>query len=69
MTSSLEVLGKPIGSDEKNNKPTYVTFEGLEKAAADVEELSRQAEALLHELGGEDEFLTELFEFLIHREK
>lgn len=27
VTSTLEVLGKPVGSDEKNNKATYVTFE------------------------------------------
>ena len=32
VTSTLEVLGKPIGSDEKNHKATYVSFEGLEKA-------------------------------------
>lgn len=32
VTSTLEVLGKPVGSDEKNNKATYVTFEGLDKA-------------------------------------
>ena len=31
VTSTLEVLGKPVGSDEKNNKATYVTFEGLDK--------------------------------------
>lgn len=40
VTSSLEVLGKPVGSDEKNNKATYVTFEGLDKAVSDVERLS-----------------------------
>ena len=37
VTSTLEVLGKPVGSDEKNNKATYVTFEGLDKAVSDVE--------------------------------
>ena len=36
VTSTLEVLGKPVGSDEKNNKATYVTFEGLDKAVSDV---------------------------------
>lgn len=40
VTSTLEVLGKPVGSDEKNNKATYVTFEGLDKAVSDVERLS-----------------------------
>lgn len=69
VTSSLEVLGKPIGSDEKNNKATYVTFEGLDKAVSDVERISKEAEKLLDDLGYDDAFLKELFEYLIHREK
>ena len=44
VTSTLEVLGKPVGSDEKNNKATYVTFEGLDKAVSDVERISKEAE-------------------------
>lgn len=69
VTSSLEVLGKPIGSDEKNEKVTYVTFEGLEKSKADVAALSNEAVALLSELPQKDEFLQELIMYLIHREK
>lgn len=69
VTSSLEVLGKPVGSDEKNNKATYVTFEGLDKAVSDVECISKEAEKLLDDLGYDDAFLKELFEYLIHREK
>lgn len=69
VTSSLEVLGKPVGSDEKNNKATYVTFEGLDKAVSDVERISKEAEKLLADLGYDDAFLKELFEYLIHREK
>lgn len=69
VTSSLEVLGKPVGSDEKNNKATYVTFEGLDKAVSDVERISKEAEKLLDDLGYDDAFLKELFEYLIHREK
>lgn len=69
VTSSLEVLGKPVGSDEKNNKATYVTFEGLDKAVSDVERISKEAERLLDDLGYDDAFLKELFEYLIHREK
>lgn len=69
VTSSLEVLGKPVGSDEKNNKATYVTFEGLDKAVSDVERISKEAEKLLDDLGYYDAFLKELFEYLIHREK
>ena len=69
VTSTLEVLGKPVGSDEKNNKATYVTFEGLDKAVSDVERISKEAEEQLYDLGYDDAFLNELFEYLIHREK
>lgn len=69
VTSTLEVLGKPVGSDEKNNKATYVTFDGLDKAVSDVERISKDAEEQLDDLGYDDAFLKELFEYLIHREK
>ena len=69
VTSTLEVLGKPVVSDEKNNKATYVTFEGLDKAVSDVERISKEAEEQLDDLGYDDAFLKELFEYLIHREK
>lgn len=69
VTSTLEVLGKPIGSDEKNQKATYVAFEGLEKAKADVERLSNEAMAQLDSLPMKNPFLMELLRYLIHREK
>ena len=69
VTSSQEILGKPVGSDEKNNKTTYVTLEGMEKAKAQVEGLSDDALKLLSELPGRNKFLEELIRFLIHREK
>lgn len=69
VTSTLEVFGKPVGSDEKNNKATYVTFEGLDKAVSDVERISKEAEEQLDDLEYDDAFLKELFEYLIHREK
>lgn len=43
VTSSLEVLGKQVGSDEKNNKTTYVTLKGLETASTEQKELSNHA--------------------------
>lgn len=43
VTSTAEELGKPVHSDEKNNKVTYVTLFGTEKAAEQVEELSEKA--------------------------
>lgn len=69
VTSTMEVLGKPIGSDEKNNKVTYVTFVGLEKAQAEVERLSNEALALAEQLPVQSEFLKETILYLIHREK
>lgn len=69
VTSTFEELGKPIGSDEKNQKSTYVSYEGLEKSAADVEALSEEASALLTTLGKDDAFLQELIHFLVHRNK
>lgn len=69
VTSSLEVLGKPIGSDARNEKATYVAFEGLEKAGAEVERLSREAVAILDGFKREHTFLSELFMYLIHRDR
>ena len=69
VTSSMEVLGKPVHSDEKNNKTTYVTLEGLEKAKQDVARISDDAVRILHELPGENEFLEALIHMLVSREK
>lgn len=69
VTSTLEVLGKPINSDEQNEKTTYVTLKGLEKASGDVEEISGRALARLASLPYENEFLTELIKSLVYREK
>lgn len=68
-TSTLEKLGKPIHSDERNEKTTYVTLKGLEQATKDVEEISARALARLAELPHENEFLTELIKALVYREK
>ncbi|MBQ6195806.1 MAG: polyprenyl synthetase family protein [Lachnospiraceae bacterium] len=43
MTSSVEELGKNIGSDEKNGKVTYVTLHGEEKAKQEVLRLTEEA--------------------------
>ena len=69
VTSSLEVLGKPVHSDEKNEKTTYITLEGLEKSKKDVEIISKRAIQTLREIPGENAFLEELILSLITREK
>ena len=68
-TSTLEVLGKPIGSDKKNQKTTYVTLFGVEKSEREVERLTMEAMEELKSLFGENRFLSELLLYLIHREK
>lgn len=67
--STLETLGKPIHSDERNEKTTYVTLKGLEQATKDVEEISDRGLKRLAELPYENEFLTELIKALVYREK
>lgn len=69
VTSTLEVLGKPIHSDDKNNKTTYVTLEGLDKAKKDVEKISERALSTLASLEHKNAFLEELIRMLITREK
>ena len=66
-TSTVEQLGKPIHSDEKNRKTTYVTLYGLEKAEAEVKRLSAEAEELLEELPGDKEMLRSLIRMLTDR--
>ena len=68
VTSTMEVLGKPIGSDEKNHKSTYVTYEGIEKSKQDVADLSEKAIAQMETLVVKNEFLTELLRYLISRQ-
>ena len=69
VTSTSEVLGKPIHSDEKNEKTTYVTLMGIEAAEEVVEKESREAIELLRSLPGENKYLEWLLEELIHRKK
>ncbi len=69
VTGTEEQLGKPVLSDEKNNKTTYVTLEGLEKAREDVKEISARAVELLGSLKGKNEFLEELINMLTDRKK
>jgi geranylgeranyl diphosphate synthase type II len=69
ITGSFEELGKPIGSDERNHKVTYVSLHGLDKAKADVEELSKEAIMLLHTFNNDNPFLEELLLSMIDRKK
>ena len=65
--STEEELGKPIHSDEKNEKTTYVTLAGLEQAQKEVEKLSVDAMHILESLDHKNEFLICLIENLVNR--
>lgn len=67
VTSTKEVLGKPVLSDEKNEKTTYVTLKGLNTAKEDVRRISSEAIRLLDGLKNRNAYLNQLLEELIHR--
>ena len=69
ITSTNEVLGKPVHSDEKNEKTTYLTLAGYEKAKEEVERLSIEAILELENLHKQNSYLMCLIEKLIHRER
>lgn len=67
--STTEVLGKPVLSDEKNNKVTYVTMFGLEDAQKDFENLSAEAIGLINRYAESPDFLLAYLSELINRIK
>lgn len=67
VTGDEKKLGKPVLSDEKNEKDTYITLIGLEESKQKVEDLSNLAIDGIKALG-ENEFLVTLVEKLISRE-
>lgn len=69
VTSTTEVLGKPVGSDEKNSKLTYVKLHGLEESKEEVKKMSKEALSILSSFEKRNEFLEELVNSLITREK
>ena len=69
VTSTLEMLGKPIGSDAKNHKTTYVTLKGLDEAQKEQRELSEHAVDTIRNMGYTNDFLMELITSLVTRQK
>ncbi len=69
VTSTQEELGKPIHSDEKNHKTTYVTLKGIQAAQQEVEQLSRKALEIFDGLEDKNEFLRTLIWELVSRKK
>ena len=71
VTSTTEELGKPVHSDEKNEKTTYVTLFGTDGAEQEVKRLTKEAVDELKNLSCPRDkiFLEELFESLTSRKK
>jgi len=69
VTSTTEQLGKPVHSDEKNEKTTYVTLKGIEQAHKDVERMTEEAIDELKKFPAGDNFLEQLLKSLVYREK
>lgn len=62
-----EEIGKPVNSDERNGKTTYVSLKGMEQSKKDAERLTTTAIERLETLRGENPFLTQLLTYLVHR--
>lgn len=69
LTSTTQELGKPVLSDEKNDKMTYVTIHGMDEAKEAVRQYSNKALELLETLPEQSAFLNSLINALICRRK
>ena len=67
ITSTQEVLGKPIGSDARNEKTTYVTLRGMDASVCEVKRLSEEATGILRQMSGDTVFLEALVQMLTVR--
>ncbi len=63
-----KLLGKPVGSDEENEKSTYLSIKGLEAAKERVEELTNSAKKALEIFGDSAKNLADLADYLLSRE-
>jgi hypothetical protein len=65
--SSSKELGKPVHSDENNNKNTYVKIYGLENSKKYLEDLSSEAISMLDVFSGNKENMKNIINWLIDR--
>ncbi len=64
-----ETIGKSVGSDEKNQKATYVVFEGLKKQKQEVADLTDDAIRYFTRTSIRKSILTELLRWMVLRDK
>ena len=63
------VIGKPVGSDERNDKSTYVSLTSLDEAKKLAADTVAEAVDALEMFGEKATFLRELVEYLLKRNK
>lgn len=66
-TADEKLLGKPLGSDEKNQKTTFVTLYGIEKSRSLASQMTEKALSALDSFDGDTALLKELTAFLLNR--
>ena len=69
VTGDEASIGKPVGSDEKNHKSTYVTLGSLQSAKDLAQKAVDNAKEALKDFGTEADFLREIVDYLISRKK
>lgn len=67
ITGDEAVLGKPIGSDQSNDKTTLVSLLGLEQARKTAKEMTVEALGLLSKYNGDSQNLKEITRYLLER--
>lgn len=61
-------IGKPVGSDEKNEKATFPAFYGLEQSRLMAKQAVEAAIAALDPFGQQGEILVQMAQYLLRRE-
>ena len=69
VTSTSELLGKPVGSDEANQKSTLVSLLGLEECNRMVDKYTAEAIAALRQFDGDTKTLSRFAVNLARRKK
>jgi geranylgeranyl diphosphate synthase, type II len=67
VSASVQKHGKAISSDVSNNKTTYVTLLGINKAQAMADQLVTSAKQYLQPIGGSAKYLCALADYIIDR--
>ncbi|MDR2939319.1 MAG: polyprenyl synthetase family protein [Clostridiales bacterium] len=69
ITSTQEILGKPVNSDMRNKKNTYVSLFGMEKTNGDYKILSAQIYSEIKNIFGDNNILYYLVSKILDRDK